>query len=47
MKVSKLILYGLGGVIAGLILENKSIRLKGNVAKKKFQLKDKLNKISR
>lgn len=47
MKVSKLVLYALGGVIAGLLFENKSIRLKQSVADRATKLKNKATRLAK
>lgn len=45
MKISRLIWYGVAGVVTGLLVENKSLRTKDKVASKGRKLKSKVNKI--
>ena len=41
MKISRLLAYGAAGIIAGLLIENRSINLKDEIACKARQLKKK------
>ena len=41
MKLSRLLAYGAAGIIAGLLIENKSMNIKEKVACKARQLKKK------
>jgi hypothetical protein len=45
MKVSRLIWYGVAGVVAGLLFENKSLRVKGKAEHKGRQLKKKVSNV--
>lgn len=42
MKLSRLIWYGVAGVVAGLLFENKSLRIKSKASDKGRQLKKKV-----
>lgn len=44
MNVPKLFWYALGGIIAGLVIENKSLRLKNTAGKKIRKTKEQLQK---
>ena len=43
MKTSRLLTYAVFGVIAGLMFENKFLRIKQNVKDKRYAFKDKTN----
>jgi hypothetical protein len=47
MKTSRLLIYAGIGIIAGLLLENKSIKLRNNVSSTARDLRDKVNKTGR
>lgn len=44
MKATRLLAYGIGGIIAGLLLENTGLRLRQKGGKKMRQLKKKVEK---
>lgn len=44
MKISKLITYGITGIIVGLIAENSMLRIRQRAGKKARTLKKKLDK---
>ena len=43
MKTGRLIAYAITGIIAGLLIENSSLRLKQKAGKKRRELKKKLD----
>jgi len=45
MKTSRLLTYAVFGIIAGLMFENKFLRVKQNVKDKRYAFKDKTNDI--